>query len=110
MKPGKFPVLRKTHLVTIVLIALAFTILRFSGGKLSFSGNTETERSVEKSAPMSEDSSSEVQELADKAEAKQIKKQLREDVLGNIEEEKDDENKTKIGDGLEEIEKAIGLK
>jgi hypothetical protein len=107
---AKIPLLKRTHLITIVLIALVFMVLRFSGGKLSFSSgstnNPEEDAAVEAKTQAEQKAEKEIRD----EEASLIKEQLVKDVLTNIEVEKEKKKERVIGESLADIERKVGLK
>ena len=107
---AKIPLLKRTHLITIVLIALAFMVLRFSGGKLSFfSGESASPDEVTDTEEKTVAEKKVEKEIKDE-EAAQIKEQLVKDVLDNIEIEKKKKKERVVGESLADIERAVGLK
>jgi hypothetical protein len=107
---AKIPLLKRTHLITIVLIALAFMVLRFSGGKFSLSsgsGDTSGDRAdIEVKTAAEKKAEKEIKD----EEATLIKEQLVKDVLNNIEVEKTKKKERVIGESLADIERKVGLK
>jgi hypothetical protein len=106
---AKIPLLKRTHLITIVLIALAFMVLRFSGGKVSFSSGAATTQMDNSSTEKTVAEQKVEKEIKDE-EASQIKDQLVKDVLSNIETEKQENQERAIGESLADIERKVGLK
>lgn len=114
---AKIPLLKRTHLITIVLIAIAFMVLRFSGGKLSLStgapdtsvNDSSFETKIEK---RTEDEKADEKEIKDEEASRLIKEQLVKDVLSNIEvERKRDKKEERVtGESLADIERKVGLK
>jgi hypothetical protein len=100
--------IKRTHLITIILIAIAFTVLRLSGGQFSFVSDDSNSTSTPDNDQLLIDEETEA--AIAQEEASQIKEQLVKDVLSNIGQDKDKEKERVVGDSLADIERAMGLK
>lgn len=107
---AKIPLLKRTHLITIVLIALAFMVLRFSGGKLSSSSGSPDKSEDTANVEVTTEAEKKAEKEIKDEEATLIKEQLVKDVLSNIEVEKQKKKERVIGKSLADIERQVGLK
>lgn len=107
---AKIPLLKRTHLITIVLIALAFMVLRFSGGKVSISSGTASAPEENENAKVKTETEEKAEKEIKDEEASLIKEQLVKDVLSNFEVEKTKKKERVTGESLADIERKVGLK